>query len=580
VFSAADLIDVLRRRRTLRSIRPESPGQLPPGWQAWLEAIRPQRHGVTGAPAPEMVAVLLQRPLREPPRAGAFLDRWQQAFATLWRQQWHPASEEERGPRIAGMATTGVVHLVLAVLLVWLMDARFLVLPPPPEGEVVTVQVEWIGRGTPGEPGAGAAADEQAAQDAPAAAAQPRAESGIASAEPVEGEPVPAELPTPEIPAPELAIAPRTLTLESPPVTEREIPTPAPPVAAQPVQVTEVDVPDTDFVLPPPTPRMAVVPPAVATPELEPAPPSVREIAIPEPARTPMPAIRMPELPRIAAPTPEANRSPAPMLRDIPEPTPRPDVRTPALPAPRIAAPELPAARPGAVAAREIPTPDAGPPGSVAADPGSAATSPADGTATAEAARPGSGPPAAPGSTRPVAQPGIAAAPGLPPGAPATTRRGDDWGEALRNRPGARDAGPPGLFDESGRPRLADAPAGRPGGAPPGSVEERITDLDRAGTWLQRPPYGYEPTRFDRYWIPGGTLLEEWVRRGIRNVSIPIPGTSKRLACVISVLQLGGGCGVVDPNLNEQPATARPPPDIPFRPELFEDPDALGPPGG
>jgi hypothetical protein len=97
---------------------------------------------------------------------------------------------------------------------------------------------------------------------------------------------------------------------------------------------------------------------------------------------------------------------------------------------------------------------------------------------------------------------------------------------------------------------------------------------------LQRPPYGYEPTRFDRYWIPGGTLLQEWVRRGIRNVSIPIPGTNKRLACVVSVLQLGGGCGLVDPNLNEQPAVARPPPDIPFRPELFEDPDALGPPGG
>jgi hypothetical protein len=579
VFSAADLIDVLRHRRTLRSIRPETPGEFPPGWQSWLEAIRPLRHGVTGAPAPALVAVFLERPLRDPPRAGAILDRWQ-AFASLWRQQWNPPTPDERGPRIAGMATTGVVHLVLAVLLVWLMDARFLVLPPEREGEAVTVQVEWIGRGTPEEPGAGAPADEEAAQDAPAAAAEPRATPGIAAAEPVEGEPVPTELPVPQLPQPEVAIAPRTLAVESPPLREREIPTPAPPVAAQPVQVTDVEVPDTDFVLPPPTPRMVVVPPTVATPDLELAPPSVRDLSIPEPAQTPTPAIRMPEFPRVALPTPESSDSPAAARRDIPEPAQDPVPRTPALPAPRVAAPSLPAVQPGAVTAREIPVPDAGPPGSAAAVPGSAATTPSEGTATTEAARPGSGPPASPGATRPAAQPGTALVPGLPPGAPATTSRGDDWGEALRQRPGGREAGPPGLFDESGRPRLADAPGARAGGAPPGSVEERIGDLDRAGTWLQRPPYGYEPTRFDRYWIPGGTLLEEWVRRGVRNVSIPIPGTNKRLACVVSVLQLGGGCGVVDPNLNEQPATARPPPDIPFRPDLFEDPDALGPPGG
>lgn len=575
MFSAADLIDVLRQRRTPKSIRPETPGQLPPGWQAWLEAIRPLRHGVTGASAPEFVAVFLARPLREPPRAGAILDRWQ-AFATLWRQHWHPPTPDERGPRIAGMATTGVVHLVLAVLLVWLMDARFLVLPPEREGEAVTVQVEWIGRGTPEEPGAGAPAQTQAAEDA---AAAPQSAPGIAAAEPVAGEPLPAELPVPELPLPEVAIAPRTPTTESPPLREREVPTPAPPVAVQPVQVTEVDVPDTDFVLPPPTPRMVVVPPAIATPDLEPAPPSVREIAIPEPAQTPTLAIRVPEFPRVAAPTPEPIESPAPVVREVPEPPPRPVVRTPALAAPRIATPALPATRPGAVTAREIPTPDAAPAGHVAQTPGSTATTPAEGAETAESASPGAGPPSAPGASRPVARPGTAAAPGLPPGAPATTSRGDDWGEALRNRPGGREAGPPGLFDESGRPRLADAPAGRPGGAPPGSVEERIADLDRAGTWLQRPPYGYEPTRFDRYWIPGGTLLQEWVRRGIRNVAIPIPGTSKQLSCVVSVLQLGGGCVVVDPNLNDQPAVARPPPDIPFRPDLFEDPDALGPPG-
>ena len=101
-------------------------------------------------------------------------------------------------------------------------------------------------------------------------------------------------------------------------------------------------------------------------------------------------------------------------------------------------------------------------------------------------------------------------------------------------------------------------------------VNEDIADLDRAGTWLKRPPIDYSPTSFDEYWMPGGTLLEEWVRRGIREVSIGIPGTSKRIHCVVSLLQLGGGCGINDPDMQDQEATARPPPDVPWKPELQE----------
>jgi hypothetical protein len=71
---------------------------------------------------------------------------------------------------------------------------------------------------------------------------------------------------------------------------------------------------------------------------------------------------------------------------------------------------------------------------------------------------------------------------------------------------------------------------------------------------------------FDKYWRPTDeSLLGEWVRRAIREVEIPIPGTSKRVKCVVSVLQAGGACSLFDPNLNEQPATARPPPDIPVK---------------
>ncbi len=112
-------------------------------------------------------------------------------------------------------------------------------------------------------------------------------------------------------------------------------------------------------------------------------------------------------------------------------------------------------------------------------------------------------------------------------------------------------------------------------------IEEDIANLDRAGTWLRRAPNDFTPTGFDKYWAPNETLLAEWVRKNIREVSIPIPGTSKKLHCVVSLLQLGGGCGISDPNMQDQEAVARPPPDIPFKPGLQEDQDALRkPPGG
>jgi hypothetical protein len=166
---------------------------------------------------------------------------------------------------------------------------------------------------------------------------------------------------------------------------------------------------------------------------------------------------------------------------------------------------------------------------------------------------------------------GAGSKPNAAPGATRTARAGDDWGISDRNRPGGQ-AGSAGLFDENGRPRLPpgnSAAAG--GGLPPGVVEEDIADLDRAGTWLKRKnPLPYEATVFDRYWMPGGTLLEEWVRRGIREVQISIPGTSKKLHCVVSLLQLGGGCGIDDPNMQDQEATAREAPDVPWKPELQE----------
>ncbi|HZF97906.1 MAG TPA: hypothetical protein VEY92_06615, partial [Pseudoxanthomonas sp.] len=153
--------------------------------------------------------------------------------------------------------------------------------------------------------------------------------------------------------------------------------------------------------------------------------------------------------------------------------------------------------------------------------------------------------------------------------------RGDDWGDAARNAPGQAGPGQTGttpglagsLFNADGSVRLpSDGGAGRaPTAGPPGSRQAQQAEADRASKWLERPEYPYEPTMFDKYWVPSESLLAEWVRRAIREVEVPIPGTSKRVRCVVSVLQAGGACGLFDPNLNEQPATARPPPGIPVK---------------
>ncbi|MEE7561273.1 transmembrane repetitive protein, partial [Xanthomonas sp. Kuri4-2] len=119
-----------------------------------------------------------------------------------------------------------------------------------------------------------------------------------------------------------------------------------------------------------------------------------------------------------------------------------------------------------------------------------------------------------------------------------------------------------------GAPGEGTAARGAPGGDSDSWTRDRLA---QSGTWLKRPPYDYTPTSLDRYWIPNESLLQEWVRRGLKQIEIPIPGTTTRITCVVSLLQFGGGCGLSDPNMNEQPAQARPPPDIPFKRELQED---------
>jgi hypothetical protein len=547
VFSSAELIEALRRRGR-KSLRPERPpGEFPPGWQAWFATIRERVGAVTGASSDAIVAILLQRELAAPPRRVGQLNRWQ-AFATLWRQQWQPPGPEDRRARIAAYAFTFVAHLLLLLILLWLASVRIVGTSAPQGDEVV--QVEYIGTGTPEDAGGAPPGGEPEQPEAASAASSPAPAAASA--------------------------APPTAAAQAAPAAATQQPVePQPPVPAQPLQVTQVPVPDTPFVLSPPNPQVVeIARPVLERPQLQ---SPTRAVDIAE-TQAPVQAIK-PELPQVAIKVPQLQQQAAEVTLQEPA-RPLPQVQAQAVPDRAIQAPAQ--SLPGI---RDIPMP--------AVSAAAATATPAQGTTAASKASQGNAPaataaksggtPSSRSGTQPGAAPsGSGQAPSTRPGAVATPQRGDDWGASTRNRPGGNTGQQPGLFNADGSPRLP--PGSRPtpgGGSPPGTIEQDIANLDRAGTWLRRAPNDFTPTSFDKYWAPNETLLAEWVRKNIREVSIPIPGTTKKLRCVVSLLQLGGGCGISDPNMQDQEAVARPPPDIPFKPELQEDQDALRkPPGG
>lgn len=574
--TAASLIEALQRRLRLSARRDsQAPGELPAGWQQWLDAMPARADAVTGATPDAVLAVLAQRPLAQPPTRAAALNRWQ-AFATLWRQEWHPPAREERGLRWFAGSASLLWHLIFGGLLIWLMYLQYFAARPPARGEDVTL-IELVGDGTPERPGGGQQQpSERPAEPAPAQTQAPR-QAAAAEPAPPQQDLAPPDLPTP--PAPELQAA-------VPEVPQRDVPEPQlpPPAAEQPVMVSKAlpDAPQ-EFVLPPTRRR---VDDSIRVPQLEAATRPVPSQDVPAPVQ---PIAR--ELPQrdIAAPSLSA-RPREVAVREVPAPTPAPALPNVNLPTRPISAPQLRSAAPS-VRVAEIPTPS--PPASVAAPaaraPAATASAPtaapafpasaADAAAAVDAAA--SAPNAA--ARPPAATAGAGPKPTPAPGTWSSPKRGDDWGEAARNRPGGQPGQPgqaPGLYGSDGRVRLADTPGSASPGQPPGTITQEIKDLDRAGTWLRRKPNDYEPTTFDKYWRPNETLLAEWVRRSVQTVMIPIPGTGKRIQCSVVLLMAGGGCGINDPNLNDQPAQARPPPDVPFKPHLQEDNGSVRPPPG
>lgn len=569
MVSAAELIQALQRR--LRLVSPHmrrEPGEFPPGWQLWLESQRERPGRIVGAPAAALVAILAQRPLAGPPRRLQGLTRWQ-AFSTMWRQHWQPPAREDRGWRVFAAAVSVLSHILFTVLLLWLTYVQ-LSAAPPPEGEDV-VQIELIGTGSPED--AGGAEPAEVVQPAEAAQVEPSAQPSTAQKSPLEQ----ADPPAPQVasvvePLTEAPEATATPVEEAPPAVTEPDPVPA----EQAVDVSEPSPdPDVEFVLTAPVPRVSE--PDLRVPDLRAPAPSVQVVDIPAPLPSEPVAARAP---RIVAPE-LRQQIPDVIQREIPRPLRAP---TASVAEREIASPQLQARIPEVRAATipSPPTPAAAAQRDSPAEAPRAAASAAESAAAEDAAsqpRPqdtkGTPSPQSGRSPAPTAGAGPTAAPA--PGGLPTPNRADDWGDAARNRPGAQ-RGDDGLYNSDGSLRLPDAAGSAAPGEPPGSVTDEIVNLDRAGTWLKRPPIDYEPTAFDRYWRPNETLLEEWVRKSIKTVRIPIPGTNKHIVCQTVLLALGGGCGISDPNLNEQPATARPPPDIPFKPELQEDNGSIRPP--
>jgi hypothetical protein len=548
-FTSAELIDALRRRMR-RSLRPETPpGEFPPAWSAWFAAMRERLGKIKGATADAIVAIFLAREPALPPRAVRSLNRWQ-SFNTLWRQQWHPASRDERSTRIVASVITLLVHIFLAAFLLYLAYVRFMGIPEDAarEGDEDVIQVEYIGEGTPQEQGGGPAQGEQA-QPTPAAAS-------------------PATKPQPApvaevVPPPPSPTAPETSTQPAPQNQAPAIPAP------QPLQVTETPTPDQTFTLPPP--RTADVPqPLLPTPEFAAPAPEIRMVDVPAPIQ-PIEPMKLPDS-AIAAPQLQ-RRNAEVVVREVAAPL-------AAVPLRQVAqkpldVPQLQARAPG-IAARDIPAPP-GPPAVAQAN--DTARSPATGVAATPTSTPAGGTNTANNGANP-ARPSSGAGPSVAPkpGALPAPKRGDDWGASDRNRPGGQSGKPGGLFNANGTPRLASVDEKVGGGLPPGTITEDFAKIDRNGTWLKRPSMDYTPTAFDQFWVPNETLLQEWVRKSIKEVLIPIPGTSKKIKCTVILLMAGGGCGISDANMQDVEATARKPPDVPFKPELQEDQDSLAKP--
>ncbi|SBV36271.1 putative transmembrane repetitive protein [uncultured Stenotrophomonas sp.] len=585
VPSVAELIDLLAARVQAVRLHDRRTG-MPYSWSGWLRGWVSRAES---AFAPdEMIGVMAGRTLlleRRPP-VRAF---WQVMLLLLWHGG-EPPPRDQRGLRWFAAFCSVALHLVFAMLLVWVALVRSNA-PDERADEGERVQVEYIGRGTVQEEGGGAPVAIGA--QAPAAARDGQSAGGRPA--PVQPEAVPlAEAVVPV----EQAVAARAQ-----PAVMVPVPVDAPGQESAPeqlLQATETLRPTTDFVVSPrlltpalhapeprvrerrietaverPQPTQGVRSPVIAPPQMDAPQVQVRERQVemvPQQQVTLAALVPSDAQVRLRMPEPGVRERQIEMAasREVEMAPVRPRETEVRLQGPDVAVHER--QMPGVQEAPAVASPAAGEEAAATADQGrAAAATPAAGAAESSIAT------APVPATHPGTSPGGGPKPQDRSGGWATPARSDDWGASQRQVAGnAGGQADQGLFNADGSVRLADdgkergqdATRGAPGGDSDGWSRERIA---QAGTWLKRPPYDYTPTSFDKYWVPNESLLAEWVRKGIKNIEIPIPGTKTKISCVVSMLQFGGGCGLTNPDMQEQPAGARPPPDIPFKEELQED---------
>ena len=589
-----DVIAALNQRRLLKTGHEPSPSQLPVGWQGWLDATVQAAAPIRHAAPQAWIDRLVQRPAPSVSKNGGL----GLPFFQLLRLGRPPDPREDRKLRIGVVSVDVLLPLVLVALLLWLMYLRFLALAQQQEDEQgEAVQVEFIGRGNVAT-GGGALANA-GAESAPAAASAARRPSPTTSTNPGQAAARAADANQPIALEQVAASPPQTLTADqtAPKLTQPK-PVPSEATAAQQLQVSNVPQPQPEsFQLPPPRERTVVMPEvklrdvqpqqqveAIATLEAQP----VRTLQVkPKDVQLRAPELKT-QVQTLEMFTPDASV----LTRE----------RTlPSKPAQASASVQVPQLQ-GQV--RELPM-KPGDGGAVAATPGnghasngqaSAAgaggnTANAAGTGQAQAGQ-GAGTQAAQSGGRGVSTAGTGAGPGLKaaPGGWPGAGKSDDWGASNRNVAGTgtgtgSGAGKGNGRNGNGRNGEGDGKSGlfnADGSAllPDNWSKNSGVDLDRSGTWLKRPGLEYRGTRFDQYWIHEGNLLQEWVRKGVKELSIPIPGTKLKLKCVVSLLQFGGGCMPENPDANEQNSTGRKAPEIPFKPALQEDNGSVHPAAG
>lgn len=109
------------------------------------------------------------------------------------------------------------------------------------------------------------------------------------------------------------------------------------------------------------------------------------------------------------------------------------------------------------------------------------------------------------------------------------------------------------LYDETGRVRLSkqvlDDLDKRYGDSRTFSYQiPRLGDAQKV--WGRNRALVYEPTRFDEYWKPDQDILTafltEMVEKTTKEIRVPVPGRpDAKMVCKISLLALGGGCGIL-----------------------------------